>query len=309
MATVKNKRNKITAVIIAAAATVAIVLIIVLIATGSGSHGDFSEGLEYLSSLEARSPSQVREILNDRKRAAILSDVLSDLGLSSLQGEIGDELSDEELENIILEAVDKKRQRMLDGEEDIWSQITDFVLFGDSRTGGFWTNTDLPVERVLAESGATIRDLEDHIDEIVAFAPVNLIISVGMNDISSADVYEGFWETSDEYIAEYEEIIGQIREALPDVNIFICATFTAKDPAFERSTRWYHIPEWNEAVREMCDRLDMFYISEDNIEEEHPEFWGEDGIHFSGGIYRYWGANIACGIYEYNLRQSLADLL
>ena len=158
----------------------------------------------------------------------------------------------------------------------------------------------LPEERVLAESGATILHLEEHIPDIVALNPSNIFLCYGLNDVSI-----GIWPTPEDYVTQYSDIIQQIQAQLPGANIFISSILPARDPAFQQSTAWYDIPEYSQAVSDMCDTIShCYYVDNDATCDEYASLWDVDGIHVQQDFYPHWAANLITEVYSASLEGS-----
>ena len=229
-----------------------------------------SQGVSYLQSLEAQDPDTVDNVLKQQR-------------LQHLQ-----EMRDERL------------RQLESGEISVWSLFEDYVLLGDSRAVGFSFYGFLPEERVLAESGATILHLEEHIPDIVALNPSNIFLCYGLNDVSI-----GIWPTPEDYVTQYSDIIQQIQAQLPGANIFISSILPARDPAFQQSTAWYDIPEYSQAVSDMCDTIShCYYVDNDATCDEYASLWDVDGIHVQQDFYPHWAANLITEVYSASLEGS-----
>lgn len=260
----------------ALAAGVVFFLLIIIIAVrlGKGTTSEtpedaaaISQGVAYLQSLESQDPGTVDNVLKQQR-------------LQRLQ-----EMRDERL------------RQLESGEISVWSMFDDYVLLGDSRAVGFSFYGFLPEERVIAEAGATILHLEEHIPDIVALNPSNIFLCYGLNDVSI-----GIWPTAEDYVAQFSDIIGQIQAQLPDANIFISSILPARDPAFQKSTAWYNIPEYSQAVSDMCDTIShCYYVDNDATAEEYSTLWDTDGIHVQIDFYPHWAANLITEVYSASL--------
>ncbi len=252
-------------------------LLIILIAVKLGSSGsaaqeqeqaDITDGVAFLESLESRDPDEVDQILKQQRQQKL------------------QELRDERL------------RQLESGEISVWSLFEDYVLCGDSRAVGFSFYGFMPEERVLAESGATILKLEENIPNIVALNPSNIFLCYGLNDVSI-----GIWPTPEDYVAQYSDIIGQIQAQLPNANIFISSILPARDPAFQKSTAWYNIPEYSQAVSEMCGTIShCYYVDNDAICEQYADLWETDGIHVQRDFYPHWAADLITEVYSVSLQ-------
>lgn len=258
---------------------VALILIISL-AVRLGGHGndddalppDTEQGIQYLQWLESQDPAEVDETLKLLRQQRLIA------------------MRDERL------------RQLESGEVSVWSLFEDYVLLGDSRAVGFYYFDFLPESRVLAESGATIRNLQEHIPDLVKLNPSTLFLCYGLNDVSI-----GIWPTPEDYAAEYAEIIAEIRKALPDVSIYISSILPARDPAFERSSKWHDIPVYSTAVKGMCEEMGCYYVDNNALAEEYADLWEVDGIHVQKPFYPHWAANMIAEVYSSQLEQAESE--
>jgi hypothetical protein len=232
--------------------------------TEDPSKADLESGLSYLQQLETQDPQAVNDVIKyqqEQKRIA---------------------------------QREARLQQLESGEISVWTLFEDYVLLGDSRAVGYYYYGFLPESRVLAEGGATIRDLKEHIPDIVALNPTNVFLCYGLNDVSI-----GYWDTPEDYVAEFSETIAEIQAQLPDVKIFISSILPARDPAFQTSTAWYNIPEYSSAVADMCETIDhCYYVDNDELAEEYADLWDSDGIHVKKEFYSHWAANMIMEVYD-----------
>lgn len=214
-------------------------------------------GIEYLESLEQKDPAAVNEVRKAIRQAKL------------------DAQRDELL------------KQLTDGTIDPFSMFKDYVVMGDSRAVGFWYRKFLDKGRVLADGGHTIRNIEKQMDTLVSLNPSTIYLCYGLNDISI-----GYWDTKEAYVAEYIQIVEQIRNRLPDATIVVSSILPARDPAFDRSAKWRNIPEWSEALETACKRNGIVFANCDDLAEDYPKLWDPDGIHFRKEFYPYWASNL-----------------
>ena len=169
----------------------------------------------------------------------------------------------------------------------------DYVLLGDSRAVGFYYYDFLDKSRVLADGGNTIRNVTDHMEEIRSLNPSCIFLCYGLNDVSI-----GYWDTPESYAAEFLKVVRSLQELLPDAKIVISSILPARDPAFERASKWREIPDYSAAVERMCQENGIAFADNDKISEEHADLWGPDGIHLQTSFYHYWGSNLLIAILE-----------
>ena len=198
------------------------------------------------------------------------------------------------VEEQVKELRKKERKAALEsGDLDVWSQFTDIAILGDSRAVGFYSYNLVDESRVFATGGATIRDIEQYTDQLVALNPSSIIFCYGLNDISI-----GYWDNVDDYIAEQDQIIADLKEAMPNTTIYINSIIPAIDPAFERSEKWRDIPEWNDAIRQHCEDNNIPYIDITEDVEAHEDLYDVDGIHMQKAFYEYWAIDMITEVTE-----------
>ena len=242
------------------------VVVLVLIARHLGSDKpqtseeppDTASGILYLDSLESRDPAEVDTLLQEFRAEKIR------------------QMRDEWLHQIET------------GEINVWSLFDNYVLLGDSRSVGFSYWGFLPEERVLAESGAKLYALRDHIPDLEKLHPTSVYLCYGLND-----VIIGVWPEPEDYVADYRELLGELQQALPDASIYISSILPAIDPAFDEWPDLVRIPEYTQAVKEMCDGIDnCYYVDNQWLFDQYRDLWAPDGIHFAAAFYQYWAASL-----------------
>jgi len=212
-------------------------------------------GIAYLEALEQKDPAAVKQVRQDIYQAEI----------------------DAQRDQILLQ--------LNNGTMDPFSLIKDYVLLGDSRAVGFWYRNFLDRSNVLADGGHTIRNLASYVDTIVEKNPSQIFLCYGLNDSSI-----GYWDTAEEYVTEYMETVNTLREKLPDATIVVSSILPAKDPAFEKSSKWRAIPEWSAALEKACEENGILFANCDYLAVSYPNLWDPDGIHFRKEFYPYWAS-------------------
>lgn len=254
-----KKRNPIQAVLPIA---LVLLVVVILVVTLGGKKKNTSEeaaiqnGLDFLAQQEQKSPEpirQVRQALYERRMQ-------------------------EKKEQMITE---------LSNGGDPFSLYRDYALLGDSRSVGFSLWDFMPEERVLAENGNTILVIPDRYEALKELQPSYIFLCYGLNECIS-----GIWESGEDYAADYMEYIRQIKEFLPNCTFVVSSILSVQDPAYEQSTDWYDIPDWNEALKSACEAEGILYADCDWLHEKHSDLWEIDGIHFLSTFYPYWGSEL-----------------
>ena len=261
----RNQKKKLPIMPIVLALVVLLVLLLAgKIFGGSEKKNDediTAAGIAYLESLEQKDPGVVMQVRKDIYQAQI--DAQRDLLV----------------------------RQLATGETDPFSLFKDYVLLGDSRAVGFWYRNFLDKGRVLADGGHTIRNLKGYVDTIVQMNPSQIFLCYGLNDCSI-----GYWDTPQEYVTEYMQIVDEIRTKLPDATIVVSSILPAKDPAFQKSQKWYNIPEWSAALEEACQANGVLFANCDRFAVDYANLWDPDGIHFRKELYPYWASSLIAAI-------------
>lgn len=204
---------------------------------------------------------------------------------------------DTKLNEIRQKKLEAQRDAIIDeltsGGKDIWSMFEDYVILGDSRAVGFWYYDFLEKDRVLADGGHTIRNIEPYLPEIRALNPSYIFLCYGLNDVSI-----GYWTSPEEYTTEFMEIIALLQNEIPGAKIVVSSILPARDPAFDLASAWRNIPEYSAAVGAACSEAGILFVDNDQTAADHPELWDPDGIHVRREFYDYWARNLIFAILE-----------
>ena len=178
--------------------------------------------------------------------------------------------------------------QLTDGSTDPFSMFKDYVIMGDSRAVGFWYHKFLDKNRVFADGGHTIRNMQKELDQVAALNPSTVYLCYGLNDVSI-----GYWDTKEEYAAEYLETIKKLQALLPDAKIIVSSILPTTDVAFLKSSKWRNIPEWSDYLGQVCQENGITFADCDNLFVKYPNLWDPvDGIHFRKEFYPYWASSL-----------------
>ena len=257
-------KNILKILIPVAVIALAVILIVVLKPKGRQNYSDsVAEGIAYLEKLEGEGTAAVENILAEKRQARMAAERA------------------------------ERMEELTNGTVDVWSLYTDYALLGDSRAVGFSYHGFLSEDRVIAGGGWTIRDIEANIETLRALNPSSIYLCFGLNDTSI-----GFWETADEYAAEFLTVLQMLGNEFPNATVYTNSILPARDPAFEQSQKWYEIPDYSAAVGKMCEENGYIFVNNDQIAQEHADLWDEDGIHLQKEFYPYWAANMMLSVYS-----------
>lgn len=232
---------------------------------------ELENGRAYLLSLEQRTPVEMEYMIEEARK-------------------------EHEIE-VRRQEYQKKRDAYLEELKGnaLWEAFDDFVFLGDSRVVGFDVFGLLPSDRILADAGDTINSITDRMDRVRELSPKYIFISYGINDIGI-----GFWPTKEEYTAAFAEKIHALQKELPDAEIYVNSIIPAREDAEQMIPVWAGLPEYSEAVRQMCEKENIPFIDNDRIVSEHGDLYAADGVHLQRDFYRYWAENQLLGIFDHD---------
>lgn len=174
------------------------------------------------------------------------------------------------------------------GEEDTRSAKEKFassVVMGDSITEGLVEYDVLSASSVVSKIGVHLDELDDQVAQVKELNPQVIFLTFGMNDI----IEDG--EDTEQFRSDYEALVKQIQEEVPDAHIFVNSIFPVLDTAVENELALERISEYNTVLSEMCTKLQIGFI--DNTELVSDQYYEEDGIHFKAEFYPLWADRMA----------------
>ena len=175
-----------------------------------------------------------------------------------------------------------------DGGEDSRSYKEKFassIVMGDSIAEGFSEYDLLNASSVVSKIGVHLYELEEQVQQAADLNPQVIFLALGMNDvIASAGDTEQFLE-------QYEAVVAQLREAVPNAHIYVNSIFPVQDSAIEKEPELAQISEYNTVLRQMCDDLQLGFI--DNTDLVQDQYYEEDGVHFKAEFYPLWADRMA----------------
>lgn len=174
------------------------------------------------------------------------------------------------------------------GEEDTRSAKEKFassVVMGDSITEGLVEYDVLSVSSVVSKIGVHLDELDDQVSQVKELNPQVIFLTFGMNDV----IEDG--EDTAQFRSDYEALVKQIQEEVPDAHIFVNSIFPVLDSAVENEPALGRISEYNTVLSEMCTKLQIGFI--DNTELVSDQYYEEDGIHFKAEFYPLWADRMA----------------
>ena len=85
---------------------------------------------------------------------------------------------------------------------------------------------------------------------------------------------------------QYDALLKELQKKLPDTKLFVNSIFPVLDQEIERQPVYEKLADYNEVLRELCDKRQIAYI--DNTDLASGSDYEEDGVHFKAEFYPYW---------------------
>ena len=175
-----------------------------------------------------------------------------------------------------------------DGGEDSRSYKEKFassIVMGDSIAEGFSEYDMLNASSVVAKIGVHLYELEEQVQQAADLNPQVIFRALGMNDVIATA------GDTDQFLEQYEAVVAQLREAVPNAHIYVNSIFPVQDSAIEKEPELAQISEYNTVLRQMCDDLQLGFI--DNTDLVQDQYYEEDGVHFKAEFYPLWADRMA----------------
>lgn len=175
-----------------------------------------------------------------------------------------------------------------DGGEDSRSYKEKFassIVMGDSIAEGFSEYDVLNASSVVSKIGVHLYELEEQVQQAADLNPQVIFLALGMNDVIATA------GDTDQFLEQYEAVVAQLREAVPNAHIYVNSIFPVQDSAIEKEPELAQISEYNTVLRQMCDDLQLGFI--DNTDLVQDQYYEEDGVHFKAEFYPLWADRMA----------------
>lgn len=160
------------------------------------------------------------------------------------------------------------------------------IILGDSLTEGLVVYGWLGSDQVFSQIGGSILYTQDFFTSAAQMFPHNVFLAFGINDIGN------FNGNASEFIDKYTELIKEFRETSPETKIMVNSIAPPSQSAINGNSILAKYKSFNSALKTMCEDLNLTYVDNSYIFEEHPEYYAGDGIHASSDYYPYWMNNM-----------------
>ena len=266
-----EKSGRIQMVIISAICLFVFIILFILIRNTVVSHRQKAEaiekGVEYLQSLEERTPQEVKTYLQNAEENKRLKEIKEELEELSVQMENGN-------------------------TDGVWDMFDNIFILGDSRSEYFTYGGFLTTNSVYAKKGTNLSNATGGVDAVVKSGKTNLVFTYGLNDCN------GIWSSAEEFKTQYKKVIMKYLEAVSNASVYVCSIMPVTDEALITSPKLKNINEYNSMIKEICEEEGYTYINCDSLPGEHEDSYDVDGMHFTASFYPYFAYAIVKGVYE-----------
>ena len=150
---------------------------------------------------------------------------------------------------------------------------------GDSMIEGMNDGQYVNTENLIFRRGCGTYDSYDLFERAVNLQASVVWVQLGLNDM---DMY---FSDVGQFRDNYRKLILYLQENLPDCRIFLCNINPISPNACKRHPQYEYAGQYNQAIMELCEELDVSYVDNTTLVLNHPELWDSDGIHPVQDVY------------------------
>lgn len=138
---------------------------------------------------------------------------------------------------------------------------------------------------LFGKIGASLVTADELFDAVIAAVPQTVFLGFGLNDI------ERYESHADRFVGHYRERLAQLREALPQAELYVLALLPVEDTV--TNPVYQYIPDYNQALEELCQEAGAKFVDASFLLKARPELYDADGIHPKGSFYALWFTYLA----------------
>lgn len=185
-------------------------------------------------------------------------------------------------------------RQLLEDPSRIFQTLSDIntVILGDSRVVGFMAYGYMDPSRIMAGTSWSIMEMPALFPQVEQMNPRFVIVAFGINEMGHQLDEPVYFSTDEMYIEALSYYMNQLRSVVPNAKIYFNSILPANEVGLSISPGFGIIPRRNQAIKEFCEREGYGYIDVEEIANEHPELYIEDGVHFFSEFYPLWGSQI-----------------
>ncbi len=158
----------------------------------------------------------------------------------------------------------------------------DSVVMGDSIASGLSSYGYLSEDQVFCQVGGSVMNSAEKINAAAAKKPETAFFSYGINDLG---MYSGNTEM---FIEQYTSLIKDFMKDSPDSKIYVNSLSMPSESKISSGGYFYKWEEYNTAIKQMCEDLDVQFIDNVDILKSRPDLYAGDGLHVNSAYYPIW---------------------
>jgi lysophospholipase L1-like esterase len=178
-------------------------------------------------------------------------------------------------------AMEEPEKKPMD-KQSLRKRLGSAVIVGDSVVEGFLDYEFLESDCVIAEKGLRADTAAEEIRKALDLSPTQLFLSMGLNDL------EYCRGDSERFIRYYRQRISEIRGDYPELPIYINGILPMLPEAVEKKAELGQADAFNEALRQMCEELEITFIDSGDLLEGKEDWYQKDAIHLKSQFYPLW---------------------
>lgn len=167
-------------------------------------------------------------------------------------------------------------------KRDFKSIFSNSVIMGDSISEGLTGYGILNKSSVVAVKGRNTSTAMKDIPTTINLQPSNVFLTYGMNDIAY------FSGNIENFIKQYNKMVVEIKNALPQTNIYITGILPVQQKAIAKQSVYSKLNQFNDALRVMCQENGLTFVETQHLLSENSKYYEPDGIHLKFGFYSIW---------------------
>lgn len=177
------------------------------------------------------------------------------------------------------------QERYMIQHADILSFSTRFhgsLIMGDSLSAGLLEYGLLPDNLVLANRGRRVDNMDEDIATAIGYAPNIIFLQYGINDLTYCR------GDANRFTQTYSGQVKKLIDALPNTKIYINSLTPIAQTTIDREPYYGSVDAFNQALKVMCDTLDVKYIDNTDTINFTSDAYEVDGIHPYRNYYPLW---------------------
>lgn len=188
-------------------------------------------------------------------------------------------------ERLLEEEPGESEEKPMD-KQSLRKRLGSAVIVGDSVAEGFLDYEFLESDSVIAEKGLRADSAAVEIKKALDLSPTQLFLSIGLNDL------EYCRGDSERFVKYYRQRILEIRKEYPDLPIYINGILPILPEAIEKKEELGQVDAFNEALKQMCEEMELTFIDSGGLLEGKEEWYQKDAIHLKAQFYPLWLAHM-----------------